>query len=221
MVDFLNDKLFAPLKYTLLNSGGNEEFKSDLLEYINVETDTDTKEFFYYMLPYVRFIVNSDDIAYTTPLKAICLCVPHPDVKTVIKNWYFIYLHECLHQLWDTFGAEDEVREKLGECDHYIMNIASDCVINEFLHNNNHFNLKFPTDDLVTAEFLSSEYGVTYDFKHDTQVSLYDKLIAVKDKIYKKPPKGQKPPKIDKKTDEYVKGWNQAIEDYKAGKIKI
>lgn len=221
MIDFIDEKIFAGLKYTLYNTGGDVQWKLDFVEFVNEETDVNGKEYFYYMLPCLRFITDEKSIAYTTPKKAICLSAPHKDIKTTMLNWYFIYLHECLHQMWDTFGAEDEVREKLGECDGWIMNIASDCVINEFLHNNVHFKLNFPSDGLITSKSLFDDYKITYNPREDTQVSLYLKLLEVKDKIYKKPPKGQDPPEIDKKSDEYVKGWNQAIEDYKAGKLKI
>jgi len=221
MVDFLDDEEFAGLKYTLYNSGGNEDWKLDFIEFLEEETDASGKEYFYYMMPCIRFIVDPKSIAYTTPQSAICLSAPHDDVKTTMPNWYFIYLHECLHQMWDTFGAADEIRDKLGECDEYILNIASDCVINDFLNTNIHFKLKYPTDGLVTPRSIKDDYGVIFDKRTDTQVSLYEKLIEAKDKIYKQPPQGYDPPKIDKKSDEYVKGWNQAMADYAAGKINI
>lgn len=226
MIDFIDDKEFRGVKQTIYDTGGDVDWKLDLIEFINDETDVNGKEYFFYMLPCVRFINEEDTIAYTTKLKAICLNAPNKDIKTTMLNWYFIYLHECLHQLWDTFGAEDEIRNEIGECNGYIMNIASDCVINDFLRNNVHFKLKYPSDDLVTPQMLKEKYGVTYNNREDTQTSLYMKLIEVQDKILKNPPpnidgSGDGPKTVDKKSDDYVKGWNQAIEDYNNGKLKI
>jgi len=223
MVDFLDTKEFAGVKQTMLDSGGDIEWKADFVEYVDLECDEEGKEFFYYMLPALRFMKeDGKHIAYTTPKKAICLFAPNKEIKTTMPNWFFIYLHECLHQLWDTFAAEDEVREQVGECDGWIMNIASDCVINEFIHTHRDFRLKFPSDGLVTAKKLFDNYGVSYIPSKDTQISLYFKLMEVAEKLRKNPPDPNDPPgPIKKESDEYVKGWNQAMEDYKAGKLKI
>lgn len=224
MSKLLDLKEFIGTKASIKHTGGDTEWKEDLIQFINDETDVKSKEFFFYMLPAVRFTTDpAYGIACTDMKKVIWLNAPNTEVNTTWNNWYFIYLHECLHQMWDTFGAEDEIKKEFGKCDHYLMNIASDCVINEFLHINRDFKLKFPTSGLITAKLLKDKYNVDYDPRHDTQTKLYLKLEKVADKIKKdQPDMSQNPnntPVIEKKTDEYVKGWNQAIEDWKSGKI--
>jgi hypothetical protein len=125
--------------------------------------------------------------------------------------------------MWDTFGAEDEVKKQWGKCNHYLMNVAADCVINEYLHTQRDFKLPYATDGLITAKSLKENYGVDYNPREDTQVSLYKKLEEVADKIMKNKPDQKKnplnQPKIDHKSDKYVEGWNKAMADWKAGKI--
>lgn len=223
--EILDFEDFAGVKATLLQTGGDVEWKSELIEYINDETDTTSKEFFFDMMPCIRFINDPSSIAYTTPKKAICLSVPHNEVKTTFQNWYFLYLHECLHQMWDTFGAEDEIKKDLGSCDHFLLNVASDCIINEYLNTQREFRLPFPTEGLINAKYLKDKFKVEYNPRKDTQTSLYVALLDYADKI-KQDLQGNtanptNTPKIDKKSDDYVKGWNQAIEDWKSGKLKI
>lgn len=222
--EILDYKEFRGTKHSILAINKDNEWKGDLIQYINDETDVNSKMYFYYMLPCVRF--TSDPrygIACTDPKKVIWLNAPNKEVESIHDRWYFIYLHECLHQMWDTFGAEKEVIKQFGKCNHTIMNIASDCVINEYLHTQRDFKLKFPTDGLVTAKSLKDNYGVDYNPREDTQISLYFKLMDVAEKVMKnQPDQKQNPlnqPKIDKKSDDYVKGWNQAMADWKAGKI--
>lgn len=224
MTDLLDLEEFRGTKHSILAINKDNEWKGDLIQYINDETDVDSKAYFYYMLPVVRFTTNPRyGIACTDPRKIIWLSAPNPKVQSIHDRWYFIFLHECLHQMWDTFGAEDEIKKEFGKCDHYLMNIASDCVINEYLHIQRDFKLPFPTDGLITAKSIKTDYGVDYNPRSDTQTSLYMKLIKVADKIKQKPPKfDDNPthsPMVDKKGDEYVKGWNQAMADWKAGKI--
>jgi len=224
MTDLLDLKDFEGTKYSILAINKDNEWKADLIQYINDETDVTSKRYFYYMLPVVRFTTNPRyGIACTDPKKVIWLNAPNKNVQSIHDKWYFIFLHECLHQMWDTFGAEDEVKKEFGKCDHYIMNIASDCVINEYLHIQRDFKLPFPTDGLITAKLLKEKYGVDYNPREDTQVSLYFKLMKVKEKVMQnKPDTNDNPlntPVIDKKSDEFVKGWNKAIEDWKSGKI--
>lgn len=224
MTDLLDCKEFRGLKHSILKINKDNDWKGDLIEYINDETNVKSKYFFWYMLPAVRF---TDDpkygIACTDTKKIIWLNAPNEHVENIHNRWYFIFLHECLHQAWDTFGAEAEVKMKLGSCDHYLMNIASDCVINEYLNTQRDFKLPFPTKGLVTAKLLKDQYNVDYNPREDTQISLYMKLLKVKEQIMKnKPKEDENPlnqPEIDKKSDEYVKGWNKAIADWKSGKI--
>ena len=250
MVEFLESKYFKWVKKSILDTskGDNDkiEWKEGLVEFINDECDREGMEFFFYALPYMRFVIDPGHIAYTTPDKIMCFYAPNNEVEDLYGKWMFIYFHECLHQLWDTWGAEKEIEEATGkECDSYIMNIASDCVINEFLMRN--LKLEPATDGLVTAKYLSEKYGVSYNHRKDTQTSMYLKLLEVADKIKKNPPQDgnpdnerRQPPQNgggssgagqsggggqqqqpNKQSDDYVAGWNQAMADFAAGKIKL
>ena len=133
-------------------------------------------EFLYNMVQALRYLNDSaDEVAYTTPDKYIYLNAPKgANIGKVVDKWKFIYIHECLHQIWDTFGVEDQVRKEKGSCNHGLMNIASDCVINDFIYN--YFNLDYPTTGLVTPEAIKEDFGVEYDRRKDNQYSLYLKL---------------------------------------------
>jgi hypothetical protein len=222
--EILNYKEFRGTRHSILAINKDNEWKGDLIQYINDETDVASKMYFYYMLPCVRFTKDPKyGIACTDRYKVIWLNAPNENVESIHDRWYFIYLHECLHQMWDTFGAEDEVKKQWGKCNHYLMNVAADCVINEYLHTQRDFKLPYATDGLITAKSLKENYGVDYNPREDTQVSLYKKLEEVADKIMKNKPDQKKnplnQPKIDHKSDKYVEGWNKAMADWKAGKI--
>ena len=134
------------------------------------------------MLEFVRFLNPSDDaIAYTTPDHLIYMNCPNSKINGV-KQWDFVYDHECLHQLWDTFGVADKIKKQYGSYNHDILNIASDCVINDYL---SYFRHKSQPNDLITPEYLKKTYNVEYDRKKDTQFTLYLKLnkIAEEHKI--------------------------------------
>jgi len=133
-------------------------------------------EFLYNMVQALRFLnTKKETIAYTDREKYIYLNAPKgASIGKVYDKWKFIYIHECLHQIWDTFGVEDKIKKDKGSCNHGLMNIASDCVINDFIYN--YFNLDYPTDGLVTPEAIKEDFGVEYDRKEDNQYSLYMKL---------------------------------------------
>ncbi len=177
---------------SILESGGAEEWKADLIEFINSDTSDNASAFFYNMLPFVRFINEpaSASAAFTAPDHRIYLNAPHGfGVGEQDFKWEFIYFHECLHQLWDTFDVEKNIEKQFGSCDHDLLNIASDCVINDFLHFSK--KMPYPADWLVTPESIKDKYGVEYDRKKDTQFGLYEKLMKVADEIHKNMPQQQ------------------------------
>lgn len=180
----LNDKHFKGVKASIMKVSEKDDlqkFRVSLIEYINDTSDNNDDEFFFDMLEFVRFLnPDSNHVAYTTPERLIYLNSPGK-IGTKMRQWDFIYCHECLHQLWDTFGVEETIQNaKNIPFDHYILNIASDCVINDYLYT---YRKKTRPEDLITPEYLEEKYGVKYDRYEDNQFSLYCKLIEVKDKI--------------------------------------
>ncbi|MBO5005008.1 MAG: hypothetical protein J6D03_07200 [Clostridia bacterium] len=196
----------------------------------------DTK-YYNEMLPCVRYILQKDAIAYTTPDKIISLNYPCstevvPDNNDNFMTWYFIYCHECLHQIWDTFEVGEKIRAKGIEYDHELLNIASDCVINDFLSVINKQNKRPPLKGIF-PDLIYRDYGVKYDRKVDTQYTLYMKLINLspekKNGLKKLKPKevriqktqgggGPQPPQ-PQIPDDYKKGRAQAIKDVLAGLV--
>lgn len=174
----LNDKYLVKVKESLLAISmidNEEDFRVKMLEYINDTASDNDDKFFYDMVEFVRFLnPKNDAIAYTDPYRQIFLNSPGKIGKN-IRYWDFIYCHECLHQLWETFGVEEKLKEEDPKgFDHYLLNIASDCVINDYLHA---LRKKPMPDGLITPEYLDKKYGVSYDRKNDTQYTLYKKLI--------------------------------------------
>lgn len=171
------------LKSILEIGDQNSEWKADFIEFMNSDTSDAQSSFYYDMLPFVRFTDEGPNVgAYTTPDHLIWMNAPHGfGIGTQDYKWEFIYFHECMHQLWDTFGVEKNIERQFGSCDHEILNIASDCVINDFLHINK--KMPYPTQGLVTPEWIEQKCGVIYDRKKDTQFGLYEKLLKVKDKL--------------------------------------
>ena len=178
----LNYKEFAPLKNSIANVSaidGKEKFRVRMVEYINDTSDNNDDMFFYEMLPFTRFLKPSDQaIAYTTPEHIIYLNSPGK-VGENVRKWDFIYCHECLHQLWDTFEVGEKIKKAGFEYNHNLLNIASDCVINDYLKT---LRNKEPFEDGIFPETLKKEFGVDYDRKNDTQYSLYIKLLKVYEK---------------------------------------
>ncbi len=176
------------LKSILEIGDQNSEWKADFIEFVNSDTSDAQSSFYYDMLPFVRFTNEGPNVgAYTTPDHLIWMNAP--DGFSIGKQdfkWEFIYFHECMHQLWDTFDVERNIEKQFGSCDHELLNIASDCVINDFLHVNK--KMPYPTDGLVTPEWLEKNTGVIYDRTKDTQFGLYEKLLKVKDKLPKPKP---------------------------------
>ena len=185
----LNDEDFKYVKESLEQVSkidGKQNFRVKTLEYINDSSGNNDDMFFYDMLEFVRFLMpDSDSVAYTTPECLIYLNCPGT-IGESVRFWDFIYDHECLHQLWDTFAVGDKIKKELGEdkYDHALLNIASDCVINDYL---SYYRKKQHPDNLITPEYLKEQYDVTYDRKVDTQYTLYLKLLKKIDEIKKDP----------------------------------
>ena len=184
----LDEKYFVGTRNSIANLGKQvtkkeHEFIYDMFDFINDECENNDDMFFYDMMEFIRIIREPGHIAYTTPDRLISLNAPgKPGMDTGI--WEFIFEHECLHQLWDTFGVEDEIKKAGLEYDHTLLNIASDCVINDYLE---HIRKKKPFKEGIFPDVIKKEYGVEYDRKRDTQFSLYCKLL-------KSPKKPQNPP---------------------------
>jgi len=185
----LNDEDFKYVKESLIEISEidhKENFRVKTLEYINDSADNDNDIFFYDMLEFVRFLHPDDNsIAYTTPDHLIYLNCPGR-IGEKIRQWDFIYDHECLHQLWDTFAVGDKIKEKHGEdkYDHKLLNYASDCIINDYL---SYYRKKDMPDNLITPEYIYEQFGIKYDRKVDTQYTLYMKLLNKIDDIKKDP----------------------------------
>lgn len=176
---------------------GKENFRVRLIEYINDSSENDDDMFFYDMLEFSRFLDPDDPgaVAYTTPDHLIYMNAPNDSIGESYRKWDFVYDHECLHQLWDTFGVAEKIKEKYGDYDHMVLNIASDCVINDYLYA---IRKKERPDDLITPELIKEQFGVDYDRKYDTQFTLYEKIMKsvekqknlmdelMKDPIFKK-----------------------------------
>lgn len=174
----LNDKYFQYLKESLIKASevdNKQAFRVKAIEYINDTADNNDDMFFFDMVEFVRFLNPNDSaIAYTTPDHLIYLNAPGEEVGESVRKWDFIYCHECLHQLWETFGVAEEIKKAGYEYNHKLLNIASDCVINDFLKR---IKGKTPFENGIFPENLKSELDVTYDPSEDTQFTLYLKLL--------------------------------------------
>ena len=235
----LNDKDFKNVKKSLVKVSEidhKENFRVRLIEYINDSSTDENDMFFYDMLEFVRFLHPNDDaIAYTTPDKLIYLNAPGSKIGEKLKQWDFVYDHECLHQLWETFGVEKRIEKEIGECDHNLLNIASDCVINDYLY---YYRSKERPEDLITPEFIKEKFGVDYDRKKDTQFTLYKKLLPKQKEIEKDEETKKRLGKIEPKevqkgdnngggtgedskkySDDYKKGWSDGITDVLEKKV--
>lgn len=228
----LNDKYFDELRKSLIEISkidGKQDFRVRMLEYINDTADNNEDMFFYEMLEFVRFLDPSNSaVAYTDEDGLIYLNSPGK-IGEIIRQWDFIYCHECLHQLWDTFGVRDKIVKEGHSYNHNILNVASDCVINDYL---SYYRKKPHPDDLITPEFLKEKFDVQYDRVYDTQYSLYLKLLEHQKEIENDPTcqksfDGKIKPKSvskdgnsggggglsEKHSKDYIDGWTNAIQD--------
>ena len=181
----INSKELKLLKDSLIAASevdGKENFRVRLIEYIDDTADNEEDEFFYDMMEFCRFLKpDPETTAYTTPDHIIYLNAPGVFGEKV-REWDFIYCHECLHQLWETFAVEDQIKKNGIKYDHYVLNVASDCVINDYL---SAIRKKTAPPNGITPEYLKETYGVEYDRKVDTQFTLYLKLLEVAEKLRK------------------------------------
>ena len=181
----LNSKDLKLLKDSLIAASevdGKENFRVRLIEYIDDTADNEEDEFFYDMMEFCRFLKpDPETTAFTTPDHIIYLNAPGVFGEKV-REWDFIYCHECLHQLWETFAVEDQIKKNGIKYDHYVLNVASDCVINDYL---SAIRKKTAPPQGITPEYLKETFGVEYDRKVDTQFTLYLKLLEVAEKLRK------------------------------------
>ena len=181
----INSKELKLLKDSLIAASevdGKENFRVKLIEYVDDTADNEEDEFFYDMMEFCRFLKpDPETTAFTTPDHIIYLNAPGVFGEKV-REWDFIYCHECLHQLWETFAVEDQIKKNGIKFDHYVLNVASDCVINDYL---SAIRKKTAPPNGITPEYLKETYGVEYDRKVDTQFTLYLKLLEVAEKLRK------------------------------------
>lgn len=131
-----------------------EQFRVKLLEYIDSTADNNDDMFFYDMMEFIRFLHPDDKaIAFTTPDKLIYLNSPGKPGENR-RVWDFIYCHECLHQLWETFAVADKIKKEGIEYNHMILNVASDCVINDYL---SFYRKKEMFKDGISPEYLKEK----------------------------------------------------------------
>lgn len=179
----INSKELKLLKDSLIAASevdGKENFRVRLIEYIDDTADNEEDEFFYDMIEFCRFLKpDPETTAFTTPEHLIYLNAPGVFGEK-IREWDFVYCHECLHQLWETFDVAEQIKKNGVKYDHYVLNIASDCVINDYL---SAIRKKTAPPDVITPEYLKETYDIDYDRKVDTQYTLYLKLLEVAEQL--------------------------------------
>ena len=242
----LNSKSMRFVKQSLIDISkidNKEKFRVKLINYIDDSSTDNEDEFFFEMLSFLRFLKpSSKSIAFTTPNKLIYMNAPNGgNVGESVRKWDFIYCHECLHQLWDTFGVKEQIEKAGIEYNHKLLNIASDCVINEYLRDK---RKKEHFENGIYPEVIEKDFGVKYDYRNDTQFTLYLKLLEQKNKLKDfeknnpgmidddmpkeklKPKSTEKvktppppPGPSEKHSKDYIKGWKDAIKDAVGKKV--
>ena len=160
----------------------NVQWRLDFTKYLKLSTKYNGYRFFWELIPMIYFVTGKKDIAWTDKNSNIYLNIPHRKVDLENEKWEFIYYHECLHQLFETFEVEKSLKEEQGkDFSHYILNVASDCIINHYLKYN--CNLDYPSDSIITPEYLSRKYKIEYNPKEDNQYDMYMKLYAIRDQL--------------------------------------
>ena len=215
-----------------------EDFRVDLVEYINDVCDNNDDAFFYNMMQCLLFLnpyvdqQYADSIAFTTPEKLIFLNAPNKHIGENVRQWEFTYCHECLHQLWDTFEVGKRIQDEGIEYNHTLLNVVSDCIINHYLRD---IRKKEGFPNGIYPEYIKDQFGIDYDPKVDTQYTLYMKCLEKKKEILQDPlikdntefdDKIKAPIKNDgggggggpqgpqeAHSDEYKRGWREGIKD--------
>jgi len=160
----------------------NVQWRLDFTKYLKTSTQYNGYRFFWELIPMIYFVTGKKDIAYTDKNCNIFLNIPHRKVDLENEKWEFIYYHECLHQLYETFEVEKALIQEEGkDFSHYILNIASDCIINHYLKHV--CNLEYPTKSIITPEYLEKKYKIVYNPKDDNQYDMYKKLYAIRDQL--------------------------------------
>lgn len=158
---------------------GDLDKRVKIFDYIDDENNEGT--FYYDMLEFFRFLDPSDPatqghIAYTTPDHLLYFNAPNEYITNPreLAQWDFVYCHECLHQIWDTFAVGEKIKKDGLEYNHRLLNIAADCIINDFLRR---IEKKVPFENGIFPETIEEQFGgIKYNPKKDTQYSLYVKL---------------------------------------------
>lgn len=158
---------------------GELDKRVKIFDYIDDENNEGT--FYYDMLEFFRFLDPSDPatqghIAYTTPDHLLYFNAPNEYITNPreLAQWDFVYCHECLHQIWDTFAVGEKIKADGLEYNHRLLNIAADCIINDFLRR---IEKKVPFENGIFPETIEEQFGgIKYNPKKDTQYSLYVKL---------------------------------------------
>ena len=162
------------------------QWRFDFTKHLNATTRYHQYKFFWEMIPMIWFIRSKKGPAWTDDDCNIFLNIPHKDIELKNENWEFIYYHECLHQLFDTFNVgEALMKEEGNEFNHYLLNVASDCIINNYIKLN--CDLDYPSDGLITPDYLKTAYGIEYDQREENQYDLYKKLKEVAKKLMDDP----------------------------------
>ena len=241
---FKEQKMKLPLQSIVAIDDEHTDDRAFLVDMMDTWSSDDHDTFFNDMLCAINFIISKEDIAYTDINRIISL--NYPCDETVVPfdddrfmRWYFIYCHECLHQLWDTFEVGDKIKQEGITYNHLLLNIASDVIINDYLAYIQKSHKKEPLKGW-NPKVLKNEFGIDYDRKVDTQFTLYKKLLEVApEKIEKAQEKygGEIEPKEVRKSnqqapgggngngmqqkhsDEYKKGYSDAIKDAVGKKV--
>ena len=241
---FKEQKMKLPLQSIVAIDDEHTDDRAFLVDMMDTWSSDDHDTFFNDMLCAINFIRSKEHIAYTDINRIISLNYPCDEAVVPFDDdrfmrWYFIYCHECLHQLWDTFEVGDKIKQEGITYNHMLLNIASDTIINDFLAYINKSHKKEPLKGW-NPKVLKNEFGIDYDRKVDTQFTLYKKLLEVApEKIEKAQEKygGEIEPKEIRKSnqqapgggngggmqqkhsDEYKKGYSDAIKDVVGKKV--
>lgn len=241
---FKEQKMKLPLQSIVAIDDEHTDDRAFLVDMMDTWSTDEHNTFFNDMLCAINFIVSKEHIAYTDINRIISLNYPCDEAVVPFDDdrfmrWYFIYCHECLHQLWDTFEVGDKIKQEGITYNHMLLNIASDTIINDYLAYIQKAHKKEPLKGW-NPKVLKNEFGIDYDRKVDTQFTLYMKLLEVApEKIEKAQDKygGEIEPKEVRKSsqqtpgggngggmqqkhsDEYKKGYSDAIKDVVAKKV--